>query len=695
MATNQAVNASWMVQLNRYSDALLAVVIAIIVALLIIPIPNAIIDALLIFNLILGIVVLLVTMYNSDPLQFSIFPTLLLVATVFRLGLYISTTRAILSTGDAGNVVNAFGSIIIGDNYVVGIVIFIILAIVQFIVITTGTTRISEVTARFTLDAMPGKQMAIDADLNSGLITEDEAKKRRRDVQREADFYGAMDGASKFVKGDATASMIIAAVNLIGGFIIGATQLGMDLMTSLQTFGQIAIGAGIAIQVSTILLSTSSGVIVTRVASEGDLGQDLSKQIFGQPRALMIAAGLIVLFGTIPGLPKLPFFLMGGLAGVASYFMHQSSKQAALVEEEAGDKEEKISETDNLLDIIQVDPVELEIGYSLIPLVDPDQGGEILDRITLMRRQIAMELGYVVPPIRIRDNIQIPSNEYRVKVKGVDIAKADVFLDQLLAIDSGITSGKVDGTETKEPAFGLPAYWIFPERREEAEVLGYTVVDPTSAVITHLSEVTKKYAHELIRRQDVQQLIDGVKQSYPVVVEELVPSVLTVGEIQQVLQNLLSERISIRDMVTILEALGDNARITKNIDILTENVRQSLGRNICMQHQASDGVLDVVAIDPLIEKEVSEATEYTDQGLVISLAPEVAQKIVNDLSVTLEKTLAQGRSPVVLCSASIRRALRKITERKLPNIAILSYNEIAPEFELQSVGMVSTASQID
>lgn len=689
MATNQAVNASWMVQLNRYSDTLLAVVIAVIVALLIIPIPNAIIDALLIFNLILGIVVLLVTMYNSDPLQFSIFPTLLLVSTVFRLGLYISTTRAILSTGDAGNVVNAFGSIIIGGNYVVGIVIFIILAIVQFIVITTGTTRISEVTARFTLDAMPGKQMAIDADLNSGLITEDEAKKRRRDIQREADFYGAMDGASKFVKGDATASMIIAAVNLIGGFIIGATQFGMDLMTSLQTFGQIAIGAGIAIQVSTILLSTSSGVIVTRVASEGDLGQDLSKQIFTQPRALMIAAALIVLFGAIPGLPKLPFFLMGGLAGVASYFMNQTGKQAALAEEEAEGKEEKIGETDNLFDMIQIDPVELEIGYSLIPLVDPDQGGEILDRITLMRRQIAMELGYVVPPIRIRDNIQIPSNEYRIKVKGVDIAKADVFLDQLLAIDSGITTGKIDGTETKEPAFGLPAYWVFPERREEAEVLGYTVVDPTSAVITHLSEITKKYAHELIRRQDVQQLIDGVKQSYPVVIEELVPSVLTVGEIQQVLQNLLSERISIRDMVTILEALGDNARITKNIDILTENVRQSLGRNICMQYQTADGVLDVVTIDPLIEKEVSEATEYTDQGLVISLNPEVAQKIVNDLSVTLEKALAQGRSPVVLCSANIRRALRKITERKLPNIAILSYNEIAPEFELQSVGMVA------
>ncbi|OIO88376.1 MAG: flagellar biosynthesis protein FlhA [Candidatus Aquicultor secundus] len=689
MATDQAVTTSRLIQFNKYSDAILALIIALIVSLLIIPIPTALIDGLLVFNLILSIVVLLVTMYNNEPLQFSMFPSLLLVTTLFRLGLYISTTRAILSTGAAGSVVNSFGSIIIGDNFVVGIVIFIILVIVQFIVITTGTARISEVTARFTLDAMPGKQMAIDADLNSGLITEDEAKTRRRNVQREADFYGAMDGASKFVKGDATASIIIAAVNLIGGFIVGATQQNMDLMTSLQTFGRIAIGAGLAIQIPTLLISTAAGIIVTRVASDSDLGQDLSKQLFTQPRALMITGILIIFFGMIPGLPKLPFFIMGGLTGGASYFINQSSRRAVIAEEELEVKEEAPAVSDNLIDVLQIDPMELEIGYSLIPLVDPDQGGEILDRITLMRRQIALDLGYVVPPIRIRDNIQIAPSEYRIKIKGSDIARSSVFLDQLLAIDSGMTVATIDGTETREPAFGLTAYWISPERREEAEVMGYTVVDPTSAMITHLSEITKKYAHELISRQDVQQLLDNIKQSYPVVVEEVVPGVLTVGEIQQVLQGLLAERVSIRDMTTLLEALGDSARNTRNIDILTEYARQAIGRSICHQHQSEDGKLDVIAVDPLIEKEIVDSVEYTDQGIVISLDPARTQQILESLSNTLEEVLRQGRSPVILCSTNIRRPLRKIAERKLPNLAVLSYNEIAPEFELQSVGMVS------
>lgn len=687
MATNQAVNAPWLVQLNKYSDVVLAVIVALILALLIVPLPNALLDTLLAFNLVLSVTVLLVTMYNNEPLQFSMFPTFLLVSTLLRLGLYISTTRSILSTGAAGSVVNAFGSIIIGDNYVVGIIIFLILVIVQFVVITTGTSRISEVTARFTLDAMPGKQMAIDADLNSGLITEEEARERRRNVQKEADFYGAMDGASKFVKGDATASIIIAIVNLIGGFIIGATQQGMSLMDSLQTFGRIAIGAGLTIQIPALLLSTASGVIVTRVASDTDLGQDISKQLLTQPRALMVAAGLIFLFGLAPGIPKIPFFALAGLAGITSYLIQQSNQKAPVIEE--ADDEERPSGTENLIDMLQIDTMELEIGYSLIPLVDPEQGGEILDRITLMRRQIAMDLGYVVPPIRIRDNIQLPSNDYRVKIKSVDIARGTVFLDQSLAIDSGLTNGRIDGMETKEPAFGLPAFWIFPERREEAEIMGYTVVDPTSAIITHISEITKRYAYELISRQDVQSLLESLKQNHPVIVEEVVPNVLSIGEIQQVLQGLLSERVSIRDMVTILETLGDHARTIRNIDILTEHVRQALGRNICRQYQAGDGRLDVITLDPLVEKEISDAVEYTDQGLMVALDPEIMQKITIELSHMLEMAFTQGRSPVILCSANTRRALRKITERKLHNLAVLSYNEIVPEFELQSIGMVN------
>jgi flagellar biosynthesis protein FlhA len=690
MATNQALNTPQTAQIGKHSDLILALIVALVISLLIIPIPTPLIDALIIANLILAVVVLLVTMYNNEPLQFSMFPTLLLVLTLFRLGLYISTTRAILSSGSAGNVVDAFGSIIIGDNFVVGIIIFLILFATQYIVITSGTTRVSEVTARFTLDAMPGKQMAIDADLNSGIITEDEAKIRRRNVQREADFYGAMDGASKFVRGDATASIIIAVVNLLGGFIIGATQQGMDIMTSLQTFGRIAIGAGLAIQVPTILLSTSSGIIVTRVASDADLGQDISRQLFQQPRAILIASALILGFGFVPGLPKIPFFLMAALGLALYYFLNRRNENAA-TQEVVEEPEEQQTGPEDLISALQVDPIELEIGYGLIPLVDPDQGGEILDRITLMRRQTAMDLGYVVPPIRIRDNIQIPSNDYRIKVKGIDIARGQGMVGQLLAIDSGLTNGPIAGTETKEPAFGLRAYWIFPERREEAEINGYTVVDPTSAIITHLSEITKRYSHELIGRQDVQQLLDSIKENYPVVVEELVPGILTVGEIQQVLQRLLEERVSVRDMVTILESLGDHARSTKNIDILAEYVRQALSRTICRQYQTTEGSLDVIAIDPQIEKEIADSVEYTDQGIVTSLDPATSQKILEQLSNNLERTLAQGRNPIVLCSASIRRPFRKIIERKLPNVAVLSYNEIAPEYELQSVGMVSLA----
>ncbi|MBS3909692.1 MAG: flagellar biosynthesis protein FlhA [Actinobacteria bacterium] len=688
MAQDQALPASSMGQLNKYSDAALAIIIALIIALLIIPMPSAIIDALLVFNIIVAVVTLLTTMYNKEPLEFSIFPTYLLVSTLFRLGLYISTTRAILSLGDAGSVVDAFGSIIIGDNYVVGIIIFLILVVVQFIVITSGTSRISEVAARFTLDAMPGKQMAIDADLNSGILTEVEAKDRRRAVQREADFYGAMDGASKFVKGDATAGIIIAIVNLVGGFIIGATQQGMSLVDSMQTFGRIAIGAGLAIQIPALLLSTASGIVVTRMSSDSDLGRDLSRQLLSQPRGLMLAGVLVIAFGFAPGLPKLPFLLLGGIAAAAAYYLKRAeTHRPALDESTAAEPETPAS--DNLIGMLQIDPMELEIGYSLVPLVDPDQGGDILDRITLMRRQIAIDLGYIVPPIRIRDNIRLPSHEYRVKIKGVDIARGTVYLDQLIAIDSGTTSGKVEGIDAIEPAFGLPARWVYPNRREEAEVLGYTVVDPTSAVITHVSEIVKKYAHELIGRQDVQSMLDNVKENYPIVVDELVPGVLAVGEVQQVLQNLLGERVSIRDMVTILEALGDHARVTKNIDILTENVRAALGRNICRQHQSEDGKLDVVTIDPLVEKEISEAVEYTDQGMSIALDPDIMQKIVIELSNVLEKAFSTGRVPAVLASANTRRALRKIIERKLPNLAVLSYNEIAPEFELQSVGMVS------
>jgi len=694
MADKQTINQSLLAQFSRYSHLIIAVTVGLIVLMLILPLPFVVLDALLAFNLTLSVMVLLISMYTAETLSFSVFPTLLLVATMFRLGLYIAATRLILSEASAGGIVNAFGSIIIGDNYAVGIIIFIILGTVQFVVITNGTTRISEVAARFTLDAMPGKQMAIDADLNSGLITEEEAKGRRKTIQREADFYGAMDGASKFIRGDAIASIIITTVNLIGGIIIGATQLNMDILTSLQTFGRLAIGAGLVIQIPALLMSSSAGFIVTRVASEGNLGEDLATQLLAKPRPVAIAAGLVALFGLLPGLPKLPFFAIAGLGGIASYVIGQSDQKDSdqLEKERERMKEEaKLRAPENFLDMIQVDLIELEIGYGLIPLVDPDQGGELLDRITLMRRQTALELGYVVPPIRIRDNIQLLPNNYKINIKGVEIASGEILLDQYLAIDAGVVKEKVDGIPTKEPAFGLPALWISESQKERAELSGYTVVDSASVVITHLSEIIKNYSHELLGRQDVQALLDSIKQNYPVIVDELVPGLMRVGEIQRVLQNLLRERVSIRDMVTILETLGDYAPATKDIDMLTNYARQGLARNICKQHQSSEGKLEVLTLDPQLEKDIADAIHQTDHGTTLALDPNAVQQILTSLSQNLETTLSQGKSPVVLSSPGIRLPFKRLTERSIPSLVVLSYNEVPPEVELQSTGMVSMA----
>ncbi len=692
MTNEDTLNSSTLEQFSKYSHLLIGLIVALVVTMLIVPLPVALLDILLAANLTLSALVLLITMYASETLHFSVFPTLLLVATLFRLGLYISATRLILSQAGAGGIINAFGSIIISDNYVVGIIIFIILAIVQYIVITTGTTRISEVAARFTLDAMPGKQMAIDADLNSGLIAEEDARKRRYTIEKEADFYGAMDGASKFIKGDALASIIITIVNLIGGIIIGALQFNMDIITSMQTFGRLAVGAGIVIQIPALLLSSSAGFIVTRVASEGNMGEDIASQLLAKPRAIAVAGGLMALLALLPGLPKLPFLAMGGLAAFAAYTISQSNKQEAAVLEEEKEKmqeEAKLKAPESFFDMLQVDSIELEIGYALISLVDPDQGGELLDRITLMRRQIALDLGYVVPPIRIRDNIQLLPNNYNINIKAVAIAKGEILIDQYLAINAGMAKEKVDGIPTKEPAFGLPAVWISDSLKERAELSGYTVVDPCSAIITHLSEIIKNYAYELLGRQDVQELLDNIKQKYPVIVDELIPSLMRVGEVQRVLQNLLRERVSIRDMVTILEILGDHAAITKDINMLTERVRQGLARNICEQYQSSEGKLDVLTLDPALEKDIADAIDHTEEGISLAIDPTKAQEILSNLSQNLESILSQGKSPVVLSSPGIRLPFKKLTERAVPNLVVLSYDEVPPEVELRARGMVS------
>ncbi|HDP69289.1 MAG TPA: flagellar biosynthesis protein FlhA [Actinobacteria bacterium] len=674
---------------GRASDISVAVIIAIIVMMLIVPLPPFVMDVLITLNLILSIVILLLTLYSEQSLELSVFPSLLLITTIFRLSLYIGTTRLILSRGEAGVVVQAFGSAIIAGNYIVGIIIFIILVLIQFVVVTQGTTRISEVAARFTLDAMPGKQMAIDADLNAGLITEEEARQRRRDVENEADFFGAMDGASKFVKGDAVAGIIIVVVNLIGGFAIGALQFNMDILTSLQTFGTLAIGAGLAIQIPALLFSTAAGALVTRAASVSPFGEELTTQLFARPKSLGIAASLLVLFGLVPGLPKLPFFGIAAMAGIAYYFVGKPTEPTISELEEARQEEEaRLKTPESLIGALQFDIMELDIGYGLIPLVDPDQGGELLDRITLMRRQIALELGYVVPPIRIRDDIQLNQYEYIVKIKGVNIAKGSLMLDRFLAIESGLVKEKIDGIPTKEPAFGLPALWIIESQRENAEILGYTVVDPASVVITHLSEIIKKHAHELLGRQDVQTLLENIKQNYPIIVDELTPNLMTVGEIQKVLQNLLREKVSIRDMVTILETLGNYASAVKDINVLTEYVRQAMGRNICNQYQV-DGKLHVITIAPELEKEIGEAIQHTEKGVMVALEPSEVQKIISNLSASLEKLLAQGHGPILLCSPDIRLPFKTLTERFIPELIVLSYNEIVAEIELKVVGVVN------
>jgi len=675
---------------NKYNDAIVAVILATIVIMLIVPIPSLVLDILLSFNLTLSIVVLLLTLYSEQSLELSIFPSLLLITTVFRLSLYIGATRLILSKGAAGVVIDAFGTAVIGGNYIVGIIIFTILVVIQFVVVTQGTTRVSEVAARFTLDAMPGKQMAIDADLNSGLITEEVARQRRRAIEAEADFFGAMDGASKFVKGDAIAGIIIVVVNLIGGFAIGALQFNMDVLTSLQTFGVLAIGAGLAIQVPALLFSTAAGTIVTRAASEKPFGEELTTQLIGRPKSVAIAAILLVFFGLVPGLPKLPFFTIAALAGMAYYFVGKPTVPTPeeLEEERREEEEARAKSPENLIETLQFDPIELDIGYGLIPLVDPDQGGELLDRITLMRRQIALELGYVVPPIRIRDDIQLGPHEYVVKIKGVKIAKDSLMLDHFLAIESGLIKEKVEGIPTKEPAFGLPAIWITETQKERAEILGYMVVDPASAVITHISELIKKHSYELIGRQDVQALLENIKQNYPIVVDELVPNMMTVGEIQKVLQNLLRERLSIRDMLTILETLGDYVATVKDTGILTEYVRQALGRNICNQYQ-TEGKLYVVTLDPELEKEISDAIQQTDRRTTIALEPNEIQKLVSNLSVGLEKLLSQGYNPILLCSPNTRSPVKNLLERFIPDLIVLSYNEIVPEVELKIIGVVN------
>ncbi|MFH0802767.1 MAG: flagellar biosynthesis protein FlhA [bacterium] len=670
---------------GKFSDILTAVGVVGVVVMMIIPVPPAVLDLLLTFNITLTLIILLVSMYIDKPLQFSIFPSMLLVVTLFRLGLNVTGTRLVLLHAYAGEVINAFGNFVVGGNYVVGMVVFIILIVIQFVVVTNGAQRVAEVAARFTLDAMPGKQMSIDADFNAGLIDESETKRRRNILEREADFYGAMDGASKFIRGDAIAALIIVLVNIFGGFIIGVIQKGMSLTQALQTYTLLTVGEGLVTQIPALLVSTATGIVITRAASEGNLGEEMTTQLLARPRALAIAAGLLLFFAAVPGLPKLPFIMMGVAVGILSYALQQRADS----EEKKQKEEEDVKAPESFTSLLELDPMELEIGMALIPLVNPQQGGDLLGRITRIRKQCATEMGLIVPPIRVRDSLTVDKNAYFIKIYGAMVARGDIMPGKVLAILSGRVAEKIDGLETREPTFGLPALWVEEEMKQLAETRGYTVVDPMTLITTHLFEVVRSHADELLSRQDVQRLMDRLKPSHQVVLEELIPGVLGVGEIQKVLQNLLKERVSIRNMVVVLETLANKGKTIKDPDLLTEYVRQALARTICQQHQIKENHLGVITLDPRLEMMITEAIKRSEKDAYAAIDPHSLRKIYKSLLEEVQKVSNRGLHPVVLCSPGLRMHFKRLTERVIPYLTVLSYAEVIPEMQVESFGMIT------
>ncbi|QDP40192.1 flagellar biosynthesis protein FlhA [Radiobacillus deserti] len=675
----------------RDMSVLLAVIL--IVAMLVVPLPGWMLSILILINISLALLVILVSMNTSSALELSIFPSLLLLLTLFRLGLNVSTTRSILSEADAGGVVETFGTFVIGDNPLVGFVVFLILIIIQFLVITKGSERVSEVAARFTLDAMPGKQMSIDADLNAGMISEHQAKDRREKIEQEADFYGAMDGASKFVKGDAIAGIIIVLINIIFGLIIGMVQMDMGFQEAITTYMQLTVGDGLVSQIPALLISTATGIVVTRVTTEGNLGSDITKQLFQFPKLLYIAAGTIFLLGLTP----INFFLTTSIAAVLAFGGYWLSRVPEVQElptesEEEEEASEQMKSSENVVGLLSMDPIEFEFGYALIPLADTNQGGDLLDRIVMIRRQLAIELGIVIPVVRIRDNIQLNPNEYRLKVKGNEVAKGELLLDHFLAMSPGSEDDLLEGIETVEPAFGLPAKWITEELKDEAELSGYTVVDPPSVVSTHITEVIKRYSHMLLGRQETKQLIDHLKESYPILVEEVTPDPLSIGDIQKVLAKLLRENVSIRNLPVIFETLADFGKMTNDSDLLAEYARQALSAQITQQYVSEDnGSLKVITMSASVEKLIADHIQQTEHGSYLSLDPDSQQLIMRSVSESVEQLSLQQETPIVLCSPAIRMYVKQLLDRFLPQVVVLSYNELEPNLEVQSVGVVNVA----
>ena len=675
----------------KRQDIFLGLYILVPVVFLIVPIPTLLLDILILFNIGIALVILFNALFSKEALNMSIFPTLLLMTTLFRMSLNVSSTRNILLHGYAGNVVETFGQFVGGGNLVVGMVIFFILIIIQFIVINKGSERVSEVTARFTLDAMPGKQMAIDADLNTGAIDDAEAKRRREKIQDESTFFGAMDGATKYVKGDATAGLIITAINLVGGIVLGVVVQGAEISDALSKYTILTIGDGLVSQIPSLLISLSTGIIVTKASKESDLGNVLIRQLFSIPKVLYIVGLTMAFLGICTPLNTL-LCLIYAVLFIAAGRAIQANVEEAEIEDEVETEEqsaEEIRRPENVVSLLQVDPIELEFGYGIIPLADVNQGGDLLDRVVMIRRQIALELGCVVPMIRLRDNIQLNPNQYVIKIKGVPVSEGEILFDHYMAMNPGYVEEEITGIPTFEPSFHLPAIWITESQRDRAESLGYTVVDPPSIIATHLTEVIRNNLNELLTRQDVQNLINNIQEANTTLISELVPKLLSVGEIQKVLQNLLEEGISIRDLVTIFETLADNAATTRDTDVLTEYVRQSLKRAISNKYFPANEMTSVVTLDPKIEQEIMSSVKQTEQGAYINLAPEKTQDILNSVKEEVDKMEELGKNPIIVTSPIVRMYFKKITSEQFKDLIVVSYNEIDTDVELQSIGMVT------
>jgi len=672
---------------TRHSDVFFALGAIAIIGILIIPMPSFVLDILLSLNLAGSFAIFLLTIYVKRPLDFSVFPTLLLLATLFRLSLNITSTKLILLQAYAGKVIQTFGYFVVGGNYIVGIIVFFILVIINFIVITKGATRVSEVAARFTLDAMPGRQMSIDADLNAGLITDVQAQERRRDIERQADFYGAMDGASKFVRGDAIAAIIILLINIIGGLATGIFQHHMPLEKALRTYTLLTVGDGMVSQIPALIISTAAGIIVTRASSRSNLSLDFIKQMSSQPRAMALVSVLLLLFALVPGSPKASLLVLSAISACLFYYLNRAHKISSLQRKTEEKKEAKKEET--LEELLQVDPLEVEIGYGLIPLADAKQGGDLLDQIARIRRQIVLEMGIILPFVRVRDNIQLKPNEYRIKVKGMEVARGELMLKYCLAMETGKVTRPLEGIKTKEPTFGFPAVWIREEQKKEAEAAGYIVVSAPSVLITHLTEIIRSHAYEILGRQEVQNLINNLKENYPAVVEELIPNLMSLGDVHKVLRNLLRERVSIRDLLTILETLADWAPQTKNIDILTEYVRQSLSRHICKQYRDEEGKISAITLDPGLEQKILQSVEHKERTSYINIKPQTIQQIVARLTPLIEKAASLNYQPIVLTSPGVRPYFKRIMEKFFPSLVVLSYNEVTPDTQIKPIGVVS------